>query len=411
LSHRRLIRIDDNLGLQSPKTNEKGATAISGLQPGTGDALAALMGEMAPAGEYVFHAAQAGYKPVTKTVQVEPATAGTPRARKQASTAEDGTRTLTIRKLEDCQPPWLARGSRIAKSHRKEDESFADFCQECKDARKPIAPAGFPAIIRGRMAKTKPSLWTDTVSLLAPPPPGRDEHYFFVTQRPWPSLLFILPMLVFFEVGSYLRQGGTSGASSQLVATYLIDVMVNSFGRTAFYLPGLLAVVILLTTHIVGRYPWRFDVYVLAGMLGESLIWTLPLFVSNRVLVLQTAVRSTQDTGRSEWINEVIRSFGAGLYEELVFRLICMTALSILLVNVCRLPRSASAVCIVLISAGLFAAQHHYPLGAEPFKASVFVFRTIAGIYLAGLFLCRGFGIACGCHAFYNLIIVTIRAI
>ncbi len=68
-------------------------------------------------------------------------------------------------------------------------------------------------------------------------------------------------------------------------------------------------------------------------------------------------------------------------------------------------------VCIVLVSAGLFAAQHHRPLGIEEFDALRFTFRTMAGVYLAGLFLYRGFGIACGCHAFYNLIVVTVRAI
>lgn len=249
------------------------------------------------------------------------------------------------------------------------------------------------------------------MSVLLPPPPGEAQHYFYITQRPWPSLLFILPMLLVFELGSHLRNSQIEGASSQLVATYLIEVLVNCFGRSAFYIPGLLAVVILLTTHIAGRHPWRFDLYVLPGMLGESLIWTLPLFVLDRVLVFRTPMLAVMDPARNEWINEVIRSFGAGIYEELVFRLMCITGLSILLVNICKLPRAASAVFIVLLSACLFAAQHHPPLGIEPFDTTRFVFRTIAGLYLAGLFLYRGFGIACGCHAFYNVIVVTIKAI
>lgn len=247
--------------------------------------------------------------------------------------------------------------------------------------------------------------------MLLPPPPGEAQHYFYVTQRPWPSLLFILPMLVLFELGSYFTRHAAPEAGSELVATYLIDALVSCFGRSAFYLPGLLAIVILLTTHLAGRHPWRFDLYVLPGMLGESLIWTLPLFVFDRVLVEHTALRSIVDAGHREWVNEVIRSLGAGIYEELVFRLMCITGLSILLVNVCKLPRAASGGFIVLLSAGLFAAQHHPPLGVEPFDMTRFAFRTVAGLYLAGLFLFRGFGIACGCHAFYNLIVVTLKAI
>ncbi len=181
-------------------------------------------------------------------------------------------------------------------------------------------------IIRLRMGKKKKSSWTDTSSGRLPEPALLSEQYFYVTQRPWPSLLFILPMLLAFEIGSYVHHD-PAGGSSQLVATYLIDVMINSFGRSAFYLPGLLAIVILLTTHIAGRHPWKFDVYVLAGMLGESLIWTVPLFVFDRVVVVHTALRAGVTTRQNEWINEVLRSLGAGFYDELVFRLICITAI------------------------------------------------------------------------------------
>jgi hypothetical protein len=39
------------------------------------------------------------------------------------------------------------------------------------------------------------------------------------------------------------------------------------------------------------------------------------------------------------------------------------------------------------------------------------MFRTLAGLYLAGLFMFRGFGIAAGCHALYNVIAVTVKAV
>lgn len=262
------------------------------------------------------------------------------------------------------------------------------------------------------MAKARKGRWTDNLGLLftpPPPPSAGGDQYYYITQRPWPSLIFILPMLLFFEIGTAVRQGGVPGASSQLVATYLIDALASGFGRSAFYIPGMLAIVILLATHLAARHPWRTDFFVFAGMTGESLIYTIPLFVFDKVL--HTALRATTSPTRSEWIDQVIRSFGAGIYEELVFRLMLITGLAILLVNICKLPRSASSVCIILISAGLFAAQHHPPLGAEPFEMARFVFRTAAGLYLAGLFVFRGFGIACGCHAFYNVILVTIKAV
>ncbi len=56
------------------------------------------------------------------------------------------------------------------------------------------------------MAKRGKSLWTDGVSsACCLRPGGEPAPTSNVTQRPWPSLLFILPMLVIFELGSYLR--------------------------------------------------------------------------------------------------------------------------------------------------------------------------------------------------------------
>ncbi len=247
-------------------------------------------------------------------------------------------------------------------------------------------------------------------SFLPSPDSVLGQHYYHVTQRFWPSLVFILPMLIAFEVGTYLRHGTLASASTDLVAAYLVERMVNVFGAKGFwFLPGLLAIAILLACHFVARHPWKFDVWVLPGMLGESLIWTLPLFVFGRVL--HTASMAGVIAGHGLWIDQVIRSFGAGIYEELVFRFICMNVLHMLLVDLCKLPRSPSTVLVIIASAVIFAAQHHLPLGAEPFDSGDFVFRTAAGLYLAGLFFYRGFGIAAGCHCFYNVIVVTLGAI
>ena len=104
-------------------------------------------------------------------------------------------------------------------------------------------------------------------------------------------------------------------------------------------------------------------------------------------------------------------AFITGIYEELVFRFICMNILSILMVDLAKLPKTHSTVFIIIVSAVIFAAQHHPPLGAAPFNFIEFLFRSAAGIYLAGLFFFRGFGIAVGTHAFFDVIVVTIAAV
>ncbi|HOB73313.1 MAG TPA: CPBP family intramembrane metalloprotease [Phycisphaerae bacterium] len=257
------------------------------------------------------------------------------------------------------------------------------------------------------------SLSTLELSLFPQPTSAQANQYWYVTQRPWPSLLFILPGLLLFEIGTICHDGWDGRGNSQLVAPFLIERLVESLrtgDQTPQLLwmgPGLLLIAFLLAWHIAARHPWRFDGFVLAGMLGESLLHTIPLVVFGR-LMLQAA-RPGQN--HALWLDSVIRSFGAGIYEELVFRLICITVLVILLIDLARLPRGPAGIFILAASAVLFAYQHHPPLGAEPFAIQSFLFRSAAGLYLAGLFVFRGFGIAAGCHVFYNVIVVTMGAI
>ena len=56
-------------------------------------------------------------------------------------------------------------------------------------------------------------------------------------------------------------------------------------------------------------------------------------------------------------------------------------------------------------SALLFSAAHHIGPYGQPYSNYLFLFRLIAGLYFAVLFQARGFGIAVGAHACYNLMV------
>jgi hypothetical protein len=101
-------------------------------------------------------------------------------------------------------------------------------------------------------------------------------------------------------------------------------------------------------------------------------------------------------------------SIGAGIYEELVFRLACFTLLNILLIDLLRLPSRRATLLIVLTSAIAFSSYHY--LGREAFSLRTFAFRTGAGIYFGLIFLLRGFGVTSGTHAAYDLLAVSMWA-
>jgi membrane protease YdiL (CAAX protease family) len=112
----------------------------------------------------------------------------------------------------------------------------------------------------------------------------------------------------------------------------------------------------------------------------------------------------------------VVTGVGAGIYEELVFRLILICVLMVLFQDLIGLKHQDAIVLSVLISAALFSAHHHIvfldgQLGrSAPFNWTEFGFRTMAGVYFAILFAIRGFGITAGTHAFYDIIATIINA-
>ena len=69
--------------------------------------------------------------------------------------------------------------------------------------------------------------------------------------------------------------------------------------------------------------------------------------------------------------------------------------------NPYAVPRSSAGA----VSATVFAAAHNLGPYGEPFHARAFLFRALAGLYFALLYALRGFGIAVGAHAGYDVLV------
>jgi membrane protease YdiL (CAAX protease family) len=112
-------------------------------------------------------------------------------------------------------------------------------------------------------------------------------------------------------------------------------------------------------------------------------------------------------TGQGDWATLFVLSLGAGIYEEMVFRLVALTLLHLLLIDVLRVNKTWSYLLMVLISSLAFAFYHY--LGTESFAWRSLVFRTVAGVYFAGLFLVRGFGVTAFSHSCYDILVISLR--
>lgn len=98
---------------------------------------------------------------------------------------------------------------------------------------------------------------------------------------------------------------------------------------------------------------------------------------------------------------------GAGLYEELFFRLILINLGIKVITNFFKKTKGTeAAIYSVLLSSILFSAFHHIGSLGEAFIWKVFFFRFFAGLILAIIYVTRGFGIAAWSHALYDLLVL-----
>jgi len=231
--------------------------------------------------------------------------------------------------------------------------------------------------------------------------------YYDDAHRPLHCLVFLLPMVLLYEVGTILIAPNLQQAvASRVIAFQLLLDFFNLFGATLFYLPGLGVVVILLAWHVASGQPWKINRWTLLGMAFESVVLAIPLVVFSQVVGQYAATQGlamASSAGHAQgWAHDLLLSIGAGIYEELLFRLILISVMSILLVDLLKINPQAALAVMVMVSAAAFSGYHY--MGQEHFSWPSFVFRTCAGIYLAGMFVMRGFGITVGCHATYDVL-------
>ena len=221
------------------------------------------------------------------------------------------------------------------------------------------------------------------------------ERYWVQSRRPLASLVFIAPLLVTYEVGVLWLGVRPNGADDFM--RRLLDLF--GFGQH-FLLPGL-TVGILLGWHYLSRQSWHLSGGILSAMAVESILLGLCVRV---IVFLQNSVAAL---GIGESMKNAFQTavgyLGAGIYEELLFRLILLSLLIWAFRHAVASPR-LGMILAVLLSSLLFSAAHHVGPCGLPFSAFDFVFRILAGVFFSLVFVYRGFGIAAGSHAAYDIL-------
>ncbi|MCY2939775.1 MAG: CPBP family glutamic-type intramembrane protease [Planctomycetota bacterium] len=238
--------------------------------------------------------------------------------------------------------------------------------------------------------------------------------YWKATRHPLMGLVLVIPLLVFYEVGTFadFRNGGVSGEVRNGADAWLRS-WCATLGAAGHVAPPI-ALVAWLGLSAARRWDSRPEhlVSTMLGMVIESLALALMLWLFSRLwpdllhhygweLGLKSLEAGPVNSGT---FRQALPLVGAGIYEEFLFRLVAICLLASVLSSIG--VGAWTGFCLsALFSAWLFAAAHHWGMASQPYDPKVFSFRFVAGLVFAAVVTGRGFGVAVGGHTFYNLMV------
>ena len=230
------------------------------------------------------------------------------------------------------------------------------------------------------------------------------SQYLTVSKSPLYSFIFTLPLFLFYEVGIFLI---SSRDIDQLRngADVLMRQVLESFGIYGMYgfggtfLIGFLIAFIrqkknLRTSEIESRF--------LLIMFFESIAWAT-LLVIMMIKIPTFLSLSNED----HLIQQVVLAIGAGIYEEFVFRVLLISGLAILFGLIFNWGEFGKTFLSVIISSAIFSIFHFFGSYGDTFSFPLFFVRFFAGIFLAMIYIFRGFGITAYAHSIYDLFVLV----
>jgi hypothetical protein len=240
------------------------------------------------------------------------------------------------------------------------------------------------------------------------------KNYWSVTRAPRYSLTFALPLLLAYEAlaavlsrfaGEQMRNGA--------------DVMLRSLFIAAAGSRGPM----IFALCVIGVFVWfiardlrrggRLEPRLFAWMSAESIALALVFGVVIGTLTarLLTPFATVLAAGSAQpeagVATRLMLSLGAGLYEELLFRVLLVSGLLLLARRVLGWRPALANTFAVCAGALIFSAFHYIGPFGDPLQLDSFVFRAIAGVAFSALYVFRGFGITAWTHALYDVLVLV----
>ncbi|MCK4283700.1 MAG: CPBP family intramembrane metalloprotease [Candidatus Brocadiae bacterium] len=236
---------------------------------------------------------------------------------------------------------------------------------------------------------------------------GEKPGYYWESRSFAIGIVSILPLVVLYHFGIV-----QSGYSVRNIAEVWLTGPLDLIGLHAAHVLNVMLVVALVALLWHSGERESFSFLTIAVMIAESAVYAALLCKGAPALAGLVSERASQVFFSIQWQRSapLLLALGAGVYEELFFRLLILGGGALAMQRVFMWNKKWSVGAMLVISSVLFAAAHHVgPLGQD-FQAYDFLFRAICGVLLGVLFLTRGVGVTVWTHAIYNALVILQRA-
>ena len=244
--------------------------------------------------------------------------------------------------------------------------------------------------------------------------------YWAKSRAPRYSLVLVIPLFLLYEALAAGLGGDPQVANVRNAADVLLKtpfLLAGPRGSMAFF-ATVVAICVFCIARDLTKSKKRLEPRVFLLMMGESALLALLLgavvgSLTARLLGGLAALSAVQGGAAAlesmSWSARLMLSLGAGLYEELLFRVLLVGGMAFLLRRMLGSAPIAGVIAAV-VGALLFSLFHYVGAYGDPFELTSFTYRAIAGLVFSGLYLVRGFGITAWTHALYDVYVLIIWA-
>jgi membrane protease YdiL (CAAX protease family) len=241
---------------------------------------------------------------------------------------------------------------------------------------------------------------------------SQTPSYWHAVRAPRYSVTFVSPLLAAYELLAFTLSGHAMSGVRNGADVLLKSLFVQFGGRDGLIAFGAL----LLGTGVVlvwrdlrrgGSIQPRYFLFMAAESVAYALVFGLVVGMLTGILlggiVLASAAGTAEPLSELSLAAQLVVSLGAGIYEELLFRVLLVGSLAWLARRVFGWTTAWAGVFATVVGALIFSAFHYVGPYGDPLELPSFTFRTLAGLVFSALYLTRGFGITAWTHALYDV--------